>query len=63
MKHFGLYQMHHIHASGHAPGTEIKRMINKMKPKKVIPVHTEFPKEFRKIVGNGIKVEFAKLSN
>lgn len=63
MKHFGLYPMHQIHASGHAPGTEIKRMINEMKPKKVIPVHTEHPMEFKKIAGKGIKVEFAKLSD
>ncbi len=62
MEHFGLYPMHQIHASGHAPGTEIKRMINEMKPKQVIPVHTQHPKEFKKIVGKGIKVEFAKLS-
>ncbi len=62
MRHFGLYPMHQIHASGHAPGTEIKRMINEMKPKKVIPIHTVYPKEFKKIVGKGIKVEFAKLS-
>ena len=62
MKHFGLYPMHQIHASGHAPGTEIKRMIAEMKPKKVIPVHTQHPKEFKKIVGKETKVEFAKLN-
>jgi len=62
MEHFGLYPMHQIHASGHAPGTEIKRMIDEMRPKKVIPVHTQHPEEFGRIVGKNIKVEFAKLS-
>ena len=62
MNHFGLFPMHQIHASGHAPGTEIARMIKGIMPKKVIPVHTEQPEEFSKIVEEGIKVEYAKLS-
>ena len=62
MNHFGLSPMHQIHASGHAPGTEIGRMIRGIKPKKLIPVHTEHPKEFSRIIDGGIKVEYAKLS-
>ncbi len=62
MNHFNLQPMHHIHASGHAPGTEIARMINEIRPKKVIPVHTEHPEFFRKLVKSSIKVELAKLA-
>ena len=30
-----------IHASGHAAGSEIRHMIESVKPKKLIPIHTE----------------------
>lgn len=59
MQHFGLWPMHQIHASGHAPGTEIARMIKEINPKKVMPVHTEHPEEFKKIIG--INVGIVKL--
>jgi len=35
-----------IHASGHASGKEILDMINKIKPKKLFPIHTEHPELF-----------------
>ena len=40
-----------IHASGHASGPEIQEMIDKIKPKILVPVHTKKPKLFRNVAG------------
>jgi ribonuclease J len=44
--HFNLLPIHQIHASGHANGLEIKEMIEGVKPKQLIPVHTKHPEYF-----------------
>ena len=47
IRHFGLdYKATHV--SGHAPGPQIGEMLGMVKPKKVVPVHTENAKPFRK---------------
>jgi ribonuclease J len=46
LKHFGM-ELHQIHASGHAPQEDVSRIIANIKPKIVVPVHTEFQDEFR----------------
>jgi len=38
---------HHAHASGHASGNEIKLMIARIHPEKIIPIHTEQPELFK----------------
>ena len=38
---FGLGEAYQIHASGHASGPEITKMISKINPKIIYPVHTE----------------------
>jgi ribonuclease J len=46
------------HASGHASQEELLEMIKKIQPEKVVPVHTEKPDEFDRLLkGTGIKVE------
>lgn len=47
--HFKL-QHHQFHASGHASEQEIFGMVEEIKPKKVIPVHTKKPEMFPKCV-------------
>jgi len=47
LKHFNL-PTHQIHASGHANGIEIREMIKEIRPKKLIPIHTEKPELFFK---------------
>jgi len=42
LDHFGI-EHYSAHASGHASGSEIVRMIRKINPQEVIPVHTEHP--------------------
>ncbi len=57
LKHFKInadneYRPYQIHASGHASGPEIQEMIDKIKPKLLVPVHTEHPEMFRNPAGN-----------
>ncbi len=47
LKLFNLYPYKQLHCSGHASGAEIQDMIQKIAPKKVIPIHTETPADFR----------------
>ena len=42
----------HIHASGHADFKTLKSLVSALKPKAIIPVHTEHPKEFKKLHEN-----------
>jgi ribonuclease J len=56
LKHFKInadndWKPHQIHASGHASGPEIQEMIDKIKPKLLVPVHTEHPELFRNPAG------------
>ncbi len=55
----GLGEAYQIHASGHANYPELKKMVEDIKPKKVIPIHTEHPELFKLIHE---KVEYPKLS-
>ncbi|KKL05471.1 hypothetical protein LCGC14_2605710, partial [marine sediment metagenome] len=41
------FEREKYHASGHAPGIHIREMINKIKPKKIFPIHTEKPELFK----------------
>jgi ribonuclease J len=36
-----------LHTSGHAPIADIRRVINSLDPKKLIPIHTMYPDAFR----------------
>ncbi len=56
LKHFKInskngYKPYQIHASGHASGPEIQEMINRIKPKVLVPVHTEHPELFSNAAG------------
>ncbi len=56
LQRFSL-EHHQLHASGHASMQEIFEMIDEIKPREVVPVHTEHPQLFAK---TGKKVRFAK---
>ncbi|MCX8154826.1 MAG: hypothetical protein N3C61_03315, partial [Candidatus Micrarchaeota archaeon] len=43
----------HVHASGHAGPVELKGIVERVNPKKVIVVHSERPKLLRKFIGIG----------
>lgn len=42
----------HVHCSGHAYRDDLIRLVEAIKPKKVIPNHTFCPQEFRKMFGD-----------
>ena len=46
LDHFKL-KMEQIHVSGHASKPELIEMIREIQPKKIIPIHTEYPEGFR----------------
>ena len=37
------------HCSGHITGSDLKQLIKKVNPKKLYPIHTEYPKMFTKL--------------
>lgn len=43
---FGI-PYHHFHASGHAPRQDLFKVIEKIAPKKLLPIHTEHPELFK----------------
>jgi len=57
LDHFGL-DLHQYHASGHASGKELERIVGEIAPGTVYPVHTEHPEAF---VGWGKRTESPEL--
>ena len=56
LKHYGInecnnFKPYQIHASGHASGNELQEFVDKVKPKKLVPVHTLKPKRFNNKTG------------
>jgi ribonuclease J len=49
IKHFKL-KFYQLHASGHASREEIMEITKSIGPQKVIPMHTEHPKLFKKLL-------------
>ncbi|MFX0138045.1 MAG: MBL fold metallo-hydrolase [Candidatus Hodarchaeota archaeon] len=57
LENYGL-PSYSIHCSGHIRPLELMQMIERIHPKKIIPIHTERPKIFEKFVGDlGIDVD------
>jgi ribonuclease J len=46
LTHFSM-ELHQIHASGHAPQKDIGNIIDDIRPKTLIPIHTESPDKFK----------------
>jgi len=59
LDHFGL-PMYHIHSSGHVMPNELRRMISQIRPKTVLPVHTEHPALFASFMEKVAEVELPK---
>jgi len=55
-------KLEYAHTSGHANRTDLEFFINEVSPKKLIPIHTEYPREFKKIIRGNIKVCYPKLN-
>lgn len=54
-----LGEAYQIHASGHANYPELRKMVEDIKPKKVIPIHTEHPELFKLIWDNVVYPELS----
>lgn len=40
-----------IHTSGHASVKTMKFLVNELQPKRIIPVHTNYPEAFHELFG------------
>lgn len=43
------FSIHHIHTSGHADIDTLKKMVDTIKPKNIVPIHTFHPGDYGKI--------------
>lgn len=59
VEHFG-FSYNQIHASGHAKESEIVYLVNKIRAKKTIPIHTENPRKFKDFVPDVLLPEKGK---
>jgi hypothetical protein len=60
MDHMG-FNYHQLHASGHAPMEEVGELIGRIGPKKVVPIHTEYPALFGNLEkGAGWKLDIPR---
>jgi len=51
LDHFGL-PMYHVHCSGHIMPSELKASIEQINPRKLFPIHTEYPSLYAKYVSD-----------
>ena len=56
LDHFGL-PMYHVHCSGHIMPSELKSSIEQIHPRRLFPIHTEYPGLYGKYVSNAAKIE------
>jgi len=56
LDHFNL-EFYQAHCSGHAPRSELIKIIREINPKKLFPVHTEHPEMFKEFFDNVDVVE------
>jgi len=67
IKHFQMQGLNkdgkfeRAHISGHISGKELEEFIEKIKPECIIPIHTEYPEEFKKLHKNVILVKRGEM--
>ncbi|MGQ9572199.1 MAG: MBL fold metallo-hydrolase RNA specificity domain-containing protein [Dehalococcoidia bacterium] len=66
LRRFGInppeFEPRYVHASGHASGPELIEMIKEIRPKMLIPVHTEHPEAFEQaLASSGIEVRIPSV--
>ena len=52
VEHVGFHYAQ-LHASGHAPGSEVGELVREISAKKVVPIHTEHPELFARFDSGG----------
>jgi ribonuclease J len=63
LKHFNITKIVRKHVSGHANGNDIKRAVETINPKKVYPVHTDYPGKFREFKPHTVRIKKGKTYN
>lgn len=48
--------LHVLHTSGHADIETLRKVVETLKPRQIIPIHTFHPDKYRKMIGGNIKV-------
>lgn len=61
LKLFGLFPYHQVHASGHLSGAELRGLLHQVRPRMLIPVHTEKPDLFLDMAPPGTEVVLPEL--
>jgi len=56
LDHFGL-PMYHVHCSGHIMPSELKQTIERVRPKRLFPIHTEHPGLYAKYLADTARIE------
>ena len=59
LKHFQI-EFFQSHCSGHINGDDLKELIKTIHPKKLFPIHTEYPQLFKSLPGKTIRVNEGK---
>lgn len=60
MKHRGV-SWHNIHTSGHATLSALRKMVQRLNPKMIIPIHTELPENYKNYFANVRVVEDGEI--
>lgn len=55
LQKYGLQKVH-CHCSGHGSGIELANIVNKINPKRVIPIHTEVPELYPILFGDKVNI-------
>lgn len=50
------FDFRQLHSSGHACSNTLKATVDALKPKKVIPVHTFYPKKYEEFLSGNVKI-------
>ncbi len=53
IERFGMVRVH-AHCSGHASGWDLHQILERIAPKKIVPIHTEHPEYFQMFHGGAI---------
>ncbi len=56
-------KLKYAHTSGHCFPDDIKKAIEIINPENLIPIHTEYPEEFKKIIPKGVNLMRAELND
>jgi len=56
LDHFGL-PMYHVHCSGHIMPSELKASVSEIHPRRLFPIHTEYPGLYTKYLADASKIE------